>query len=286
MPIDKEKLANGRALVSGELGGALPANPLAAVIEAAREAFQLGRDPANWPDYLLAALGDVDSALEISAARAAIIRDKDSAIAQARESNSDLRAALARADSDIARLQGDCTREGERANEAEGKAARLESDLRIANGELATTRGLLSALRGEWPLELRPMAGERQTADGAAIRSNAAWRELAAVAIRQRGEALAEARDSTESLHGANATALGLSERIGALESELAEAREALAEWHAKATRAEAHCERFQAVALAVGATPIGELPARVRAAYAACTDRGAALNRMERESA
>lgn len=29
-----------------------------------------------------------------------------------------------------------------------------------------------------------------------------------------------------------------------------------------------------------------GELPARVRAAYAACTDRGAALNRMERESA
>lgn len=57
-------------------------------------------------------------------------------------------------------------------------------------------------------------------------------------AIRLHGEAIAakaEARNATESLHGANMTAQGLSDRIGALESELAEAREALAEWHGKA---------------------------------------------------
>lgn len=135
----------------------------------------------------------------------------------------------------IAQLQMDCTREGERANEAEGKAARLESDLRIANGELATTRGLLAAARGEWPLELRPMAGERQAADGAAIRSNAAWRELAAVAIRQCGEARAEARDATETRHRQAQAIRSLNADAEALQSELAEAREALADWRGKA---------------------------------------------------
>lgn len=81
--------------------------------------------------------------------------------------------------------------------------------------------------------------------------------------------------------------------RSNALESELTDAREALAEWKCKAgewkeeagladrmrKRAEAHCERFKAVALAVGASPIGDLPARVSAAYSACTDRGFAIN-------
>lgn len=108
-------------------------------------------------------------------------------------------------------------------------------------------------------------------------------------AIRLHGEAIAakaEARDATETSHRQAQAIRSLNADAEALQSELAEAREALAEWRAKAMRAEAHCERFQAVALAVGATPIGELPARVRAAYAACTDRGAALNRMERESA
>lgn len=294
MPIDKEKLANGRALVTGELGGALPANPLAAVIEAAREAFTLGRDPANWPDYLLAALGDVDSALEISAARAAIIRDNESAIAQARASNSDLRAALARADSDIARLQGDCTREGERANEAEGRNAMQETTIRTFASLLDNVRAAFDIGTAREELSGSPFASARNMATNAAIAFGTRGDPDCAIvrfvdsAIRLHGEAIAakaKARNATESLHGANATALGLSDRIAALESELAEAREALADWHGKATRAEAHCERFQAVALAVGATPIGELPARVRAAYAACTDRGAALNRMERES-
>ena len=285
MPIDPEKLAIGRALVAGELGGALPASALAAVVETTREAFALGRDPAAWPDYLLAALAEVDSALELSAARAVVIREHESAMA-------------------------------------------------IERDQAATLRGLLAAARGEWPLELRPMQGERQTEDGAAIRSNAAWRELAAVAIRQREEkdsryraeslrcnsletearelrrerdrlkgnlrdceraesASAMAREALESdiatLQERNDTQSGtitnLTKERDSLQSELAEAREALAEWRAKAMRAEAHCERFQAVALAVGATPIGELPARILAAYTACTDRGAARNRMERES-
>ncbi len=140
-----------------------------------------------------------------------------------------------------------------------------------------------------------PFASARNMATNAAIAfggqgdPDCAIARFVDSAIRLHGEAIAakaEARDATESLHGANMTAQGNADRIGALESELAEAREALAEWRAKAMRAEAHCERFQAVALAVGATPIGELPARVRAAYVACTDRGAALNRMERESA
>lgn len=94
-------------------------------------------------------------------------------------------------------------------------------DSAYLKSELATFRGLLAAARGELSLELRPMPGERVDNDGAAIRSNRAWRELAAVAIRQSGEARAEARDATESLHAIN--------------SELAEAREALADWHGKA---------------------------------------------------
>lgn len=65
-------------------------------------------------------------------------------------------------------------------------------------------------------------------------------------------------------------------------ESELAEAREALADWRDRAMRADAHCERFQAVALAVGASPIAELPQRVRVAYSACVDRGNAINQAE----
>jgi len=108
-------------------------------------------------------------------------------------------------------------------------------------------------------------------------------------AIRLHAEAVAakaEARDATETSHRQAQAIRSLNGDIERLESELTEAREALADWRAKAMRAEAHCERFQAVALAVASTPIGELPARVRAAYAACTDRGAALNRMERESA
>lgn len=65
--------------------------------------------------------------------------------------------------------------------------------------------------------------------------------------------------------------------------AELDEAREALAEWRKKALRSERHCERFQAVALAVGACPIAELPERVRAAYSDCVKRGAAINVAER---
>lgn len=102
-------------------------------------------------------------------------------------------------------------------------------DSAYLKSELATFRGLLAAARGELSLELRPMPGERVDNDGAAIRSNRAWRELAAVAIRQSGEARAEARDATESLHAIN--------------SELSEAREALADWKRKADMAEADCE-------------------------------------------
>lgn len=100
-------------------------------------------------------------------------------------------------------------------------AAAPGDDSAYLKSELATFRGLLAAARGELALELRPMPGERVDNDGAAIRSNRAWRELAAVAIKASGEARAEARDSTESLHAINA--------------ELAEAREALADWHGKA---------------------------------------------------
>lgn len=100
-------------------------------------------------------------------------------------------------------------------------------------------------------------------------------------AIRLHGEAIAakaEARDATETSHRQAQAIRSLNADAEALQSELAE-------WRAKAMRAEAHCERFQAVALAVGATPFGELPARILAAYMACPDRGRAINAAEKES-
>lgn len=270
--IDPHRLKIGRALVTGGLGGAKAAPALVDVIEATREGFQLGKDSANWPDYLLAALAEVDSALEAS----------DSAIAQARASNADLRGALKRADSDIADLQANCTREGERANEAEGRAA-------IAEGMAATLRGLLDVARGDMPLSLAAMPGERVDPGGKPIRSNTAWRELAALAVKERDKWHAEARESTQEAHAMKArcdiAVNSLSDALAsvdALQVELTEAREALAQWKAKAERAELHASRFQAVAIAVGQCPIADLPDRVRAAFSVCTVRGAAINAME----
>lgn len=130
----------------------------------------------------------------------------------------------------IAQLQMDCTREGERANEAEGRLENIRAAF-----DIGTAREELSG---------SPFASARNMATNAALAFGGQGDPEAPIcrfvdsAIRLHGEAIAakaEARDATESLHGANMTAQGNSRRIGALESELAEAREALAEWHGKA---------------------------------------------------
>lgn len=71
--MDKGKIDIGRALVAGLLGGAKPAAPLESLILAISEGYALGRNPDNWLDSVMAAIGELDSALEISEERAAVI---------------------------------------------------------------------------------------------------------------------------------------------------------------------------------------------------------------------
>lgn len=118
-------------------------------------------------------------------------------------------------------------------------------------GRLARSRPSLAHIRAAFDIgtareELSgsPFASARNMATNAALAFGGQGDPEAPIcrfvdsAIRLHGEAIAakaEARNATESLHGANMTAQGNSRRIGELESELAEAREALADWHGKA---------------------------------------------------
>lgn len=74
MPIAPEALAHGRAVIAGKLGGAKPAASLESLVASLAEAFGLDRKQPEsaWPDYVAAALADVDSDLErLASAQAA-----------------------------------------------------------------------------------------------------------------------------------------------------------------------------------------------------------------------
>lgn len=55
--------------------------------------------------------------------------------------------------------------------------------------------------------DLAPREGERVSPDGAAIRSNTAWKELAHNALCERDKWIAEGLKATEAAHAANARA-------------------------------------------------------------------------------
>lgn len=131
----------------------------------------------------------------------------------------------------IAQLQMDCTREGERANEAEGRLENIRAAF-----DIGTAREELSG---------SPFASARNMATNAALAFGGQGDPEAPIcrfvdsAIRLHGEAIAakaEARDATEASHRQ-------AQAIRSLNAELAEAREALAEWKRKADMAEADCE-------------------------------------------
>lgn len=140
-----------------------------------------------------------------------------------------------------------------------GDSGDIPDSLAQELGRLARSRPSLAHIRAAFDIgtareELSgsPFASARNMATNAALAFGGQGDPEAPIcrfvdsAIRLHGEAIAakaEARNATESLHGANMTAQGLADRIGALESELAEAREALAEWKRKADMAEADCE-------------------------------------------
>lgn len=138
----------------------------------------------------------------------------------------------------IAQLQMDCTREGERANEAEGRLENIRAAF-----DIGTAREELSG---------SPFASARDMATNAALAFGGQGDPEAPIcrfvdsAIRLHGEAVAakaEARNATESSHRQAQAIRSLNADAEALQSELAEAREALAEWKRKADMAEADCE-------------------------------------------
>lgn len=169
-----------------------------------------------------------------------------------------------------------------------GDSGDIPDSLAQELGRLARSRPSLDSIRAAFDIgtareELSgsPFASARAMATNAALAFGGQGDPEAPIcrfvdsAVRLHGEAIAakaEARNATESLHGANMTAQGLSDRIGELEAELTEAREALAEWQAKARIAEGNAATWRAIA--------GDI-ASVADVLA---DRGAALNRMERE--
>jgi len=116
--MDQEQLNKGRAVIDGRLGGARAACAITALAVAVREAFDLRGDAAEaWPDTVAVALADIDSALEVSAARAAVIRDKDSALSHAR---------------------AEARRSTEEAHKANAARVALEDELAEAREALAT----------------------------------------------------------------------------------------------------------------------------------------------------
>ena len=90
MPIDAERLAHGRAVISRSLGGARLAHSVDSLVAALAEAFALERaKPAEtWPDYVALALAEVDSDLERGAMWQ---RARDAAQARANNAETELR---------------------------------------------------------------------------------------------------------------------------------------------------------------------------------------------------
>lgn len=139
----------------------------------------------------------------------------------------------------------------------------------------AALESLVAAVAEAFALDRRDAAG--------------AWPDYVTAALAQVDSALERGAESENRYRAESLRANGL-------ESELTEARASLAEWKAeavaanrlaeergvRASREARHAARFQAVAVAVGQTPIGELPDRIRQAFSKCSDEGARINHEE----
>lgn len=111
------------------------------------------------------------------------------------------------------------------ANAVAAELVRIAADVKagaaIADGNAATWRAIAEARQGGIAPAIRPQPGERVSPDGAAIRSNAAWRALAETAIA--AHETAENRYRAESLE------------CNALRERLADANASVSEWKAEA---------------------------------------------------
>lgn len=147
-----------------------------------------------------------------------------------------------------------------------GDSGDIPDSLAQELGRLARSRQSLAHIRAAFDIgtareELSgsPFASARNMATNAALAFGGQGDPEAPIcrfvdsAIRLHAEAIAakaEARNATESLHGANMTAQGNAARIGELESELTEAREALADWRGKALAYQEQCNAESARAV------------------------------------
>lgn len=255
----------------GETGGAKPDSSLVALVAAIRDMTLAAAKGASyeWPDSALIALADVDSALERAANAVSSLRI-------AKGDNATLRAILQARDSDVP--QSIAPSAGERTN-SEGNAIRSNAAWRA----MATCA---VAARDEWHAKARDATEGEHKANQRANEMEGRYRaeSLRCNELAQQVETLQSRNDNQaatiKTYDERHAAAMKAAESLVA---EMDETRESLADWHAKAIRAEAHCERFQHVTLAVAACPIGELPDRVRRAYSDCVNRGAAINAQEK---
>lgn len=167
MPIDRERLQHGRALIDGALGGAKPAASLAGLIAATAEAFALTVQPAErWPDYVAQALAEVDSDLErLASAKAELV--------------------ACQATRDSAKAEADRVRQSAEVNA--GYLAEAEAELTRVKVELAKAT---AEIRDLWRVRDRAQArannAEKREAD------RLAGSLIVAAESEERGEALAE----------------------------------------------------------------------------------------------
>lgn len=110
----------------------------------------------------------------------------------------------------------------------------------------------IAAINGV-PIEMMAREGERKAADGLPIRSNAEWKRLALESLIGRNEWRSESKVQHD--------------RANALDAELTECREALAEWKAKADKLEERNNvqakvqlQLQAIRLELSGLTLGQL--------------------------
>lgn len=219
----EERIKIGRAIAMGETGGAKPDSSLVALVAAIRDmslAAAKGRS-YEWPESALIALADVDSALERGAQAASALR-------VAKSDNATLAAILRAGDADIP--QSVAPSPGERVT-SEGDAIRSNAAWR------AMTVAAVAA-RDEWHAKAAAATEGEHKANQRANEMESRYRaeslrcnELAAErdALRERNDNQAATIKAYEDRHAAAMKAAESSE------SELAEAREALADWRGKA---------------------------------------------------
>lgn len=197
--MNKERLEHGAAVIKGTLGGARAHASLAAMIAAIDNCFQTGNSLEAYSDDMVLAIADIDSELEHAATDRA-------RLAGVVAGNADLRRSASESAKRAEDLQARNDNQAITIGQYEARIRELTSECNIAEGERATHVALIASLRGEKLMELAPTEGERVAPSGDAIRSNTAWRELAAAAIIERNKFMTEARNATEALHGANAS--------------------------------------------------------------------------------